>query len=592
MKRQLHFIPNKTILKYLLIVQFLLLGGSLILFQSYKNDSSLVKIKKKDNSAEIKRLSDIADVYFDTNKKDSAIYFFNKAKKLCDPNKNTIDYVYALSCISQLQFEQGNYIASEASATEALPYIKHIKNPRYSWIVYNLLGLNYMNNYDNTNATLYFNKALSLNTSAWRKYIALNNLGAIYINQKKYKEAMKIFKILASQKNVSKYDAINHNNYSFAINNLGFCYYKLGNSKKAQNYFYEALKIRLKPETQEGLVTTYKNLSSIFEKTDPNLSLKYIKKAYEHASKIKNVTERVETLALLIKHSEANDLKRHSLTYIKLVDSITIARQTAKNQFMNIQYLSKKDKEENLRLKAQKAENELQLERQKKRIIISYIIILFILGLVTFLCYHLNSKGRKEKNDAVLKSELRISKKLHDELANDVYQTIAFAEIKDLKIDENREHLLNNLENIYLRTRNISKENSKITTDKNYIVALKEMISGFKTPKINILLNGFDTISWDKVETNKKIILYRILQELFLNMKQHSQATLVSTTFKLKEKNLIVIYNDNGVGINKNDLIFKNGLQNVENRIKTINGTIIFDPDYEKGFKLSFTFPI
>ncbi len=591
MKKQLGFIPNKTILKYLLIIQFLLLGGSLLLYQSYKNETP-VKPTKKDNSAEIKRLSDIADVYFDTNKKDSAIYVFTKAKKLCDPNKNTIDYVYALSCIAELQLQQGNYNASEANATEALPYLKHIKNPRYSWIVYNLLGINYTDNYDNANAIIYFKKAIDLKTSAWRKYIALNNLAAVYMNQKKYKEAMDIFNILASQKNISKYDAINHNNYSFVINNLGFCYYKLGNSKKALNCYYEALKIRLKPETQEGLVTTYKYLSIYFEKTNSNLSTEYARKAYNHALKLNNPTDKIEALGLLIKRSEGNELKQHSLSYLKLVDSVSLAKQTAKNQFTNIKYTSKKDKEENLKLKAQKAENKLQLERQKKRIIISYIIIVFILGLVTFLYFHLKEKVKKEKDDAIFKSELRISKKLHDELANDVYQTMAFAENRDLKLNENKEHLLNNLENIYLRARNISKENSKITTNEDYAAALKEMIAGFKTPKINILLNGFDSILWSKVDKNKKIVLYRVLQELFLNMKKHSEATLVSITFKIIEKNIIVTYNDNGVGTNKSGLILKNGLQNVENRIKTINGTIIFDPDYEKGFKLSFTLPI
>ncbi|RKR11263.1 tetratricopeptide repeat protein [Flavobacterium sp. 90] len=591
MKKQLSFIPNKTILKYLLIIQFLLLGGSLLLYQSYKNENP-VKPISKDNSAEIKRLSDIADVYFDTNKKDSAIYVFTKAKKLCDPNKNAIDYVYALSCIAELQLQQGNYIASEANATEALPYLKHIKNPRYSWIVYNLLGINYTDNYDSSNAIIYFKKAINLKTSAWRKYIALNNLAAVYMNQEKYKEAMDIFNILASQKNISKYDAINHNNYSFVINNLGFCYYKLGNQKKALNYFYEALKIRLKPETQEGLVTTYSYLSMYFEKTNPNLSREYAQKAYNHASKLNNATDEIGALGLLIKRSEGADLKRHSLSYLRLVDSVSIAKQTAKNQFTNIKYTSKKDKEENLKLKDQKAENKLQLERQKKRIIIAYIIIAFILGLVAFLYFHLKEKVKKEKDDAVFKSELRISQKLHDELANDVYQTMAFAENRDLKLTENKEHLLTNLENIYLRARNISKENSKITTNENYPAALKEMIAGFKTPKNNILLNGFDSVLWSKIEKNKKIVLYRVLQELFLNMKKHSQATLISITFKIIEKNIVVTYNDNGIGVNKNDLILKNGLQNVENRIKTINGTIIFDPDYEKGFKLSFTLPI
>jgi signal transduction histidine kinase len=214
------------------------------------------------------------------------------------------------------------------------------------------------------------------------------------------------------------------------------------------------------------------------------------------------------------------------------------------------------------------------------------------LGLILFLYFHLTSKGKKEKNVAIFNSEIRISKKLHDELANDVYQTIAFAETRDLEKDDNKEKLLNNLDTIYFRTRNISKENSNISTDKNYPQELKEMISDHKSPEINILTNGFDTIRWNEIGKNKKIILYRVLQEFFMNMKKHSQATLVSVTFKIKDSNMTVIYIDNGIGASNNTLIFKNGLQNVENRIKTINGTLIFDNNSDKGFKLSFTFPV
>ncbi|MNL36638.1 Sensor histidine kinase LiaS [compost metagenome] len=118
------------------------------------------------------------------------------------------------------------------------------------------------------------------------------------------------------------------------------------------------------------------------------------------------------------------------------------------------------------------------------------------------------------------------------------------------------------------------------------------MISGYKSPEINILINGFDTIRWNEIEKNKKIILYRILQELFVNMKKHSEASLASISFSIKNKNLHVIYIDNGVGIKNNTLILKNGLQNVESRIKTINGTIIFGNNSQKGFKISFTFPL
>ena len=591
MTKTFYFFQNKTALKYLMIFLSLLLIGSVILFYSYKSKKTL-KYVQKDNTKEIKRLTDIADVYFDAYKSDSAIYVFNKVKKLCNPNTNTIDYVYALSCIAELQIEQGNYIASEENATEALPYLKKIKNPRYSWIVYNLLGIVYSNNYDNYNAILYFKKAIALKTSAWRKFTALNNLVAIYMEQGRYKEAKKILLILASQKNVSKYDAINHNIYSFVIDNLGYCYYKLGNPKKALDCFYQALRIRLKPETQEGLILTYKHLSIFFEKSNPNLSRVYADKAYKHALKVNNPKSKVIALSLLIKYSNGNDLKQHSLAYIKLVDSITNARQSAKNQFTNIKYISKTEKDENLKLKAQKVTYELQLERQKKRNIISYIIIAFILGFITFFYFHLKSKEKKETNEIIYQSEMRISKKLHDELANDVYETLQFVTHKDLELDTNKDQLLNNLEIMYSRTRNISKENSQIATDENYPFALREMIAEFKTPDIHILLNGFDLISWNKIQKNKKIILYRVLQELFYNLKKHSNATLVSITFKINDKNISVDYNDNGTRNENSSIIFKNGLANVENRIKTINGTITFDNNSKKGFKLSFSFPL
>jgi signal transduction histidine kinase len=591
MEKVIKFHQNKIFLKYYLIIASILLVVNLFLLYSYRSETQ-PKHKKTVDFSEIKKLTDKADIYFDNGKTDSAIYTFNKVVKLCDPQINTIDYVYALSCIAELQQKQSDYIASEESATAALPYLKDIKNPRYSWIVYNLLGINYLSSYDNKNAIFYFKKATKLNASPWRKYVSINNLVVVYMEQHKYKEAVTLLEMLVAKKHVSKDEDINDINYACAIDNLGMCHYKLGNFTKALAYYYEALEIRLKPKTGDGLGTSYRRLSLFFQKSNPKLARQYAQKAYDNALELNNSTEKVASLALLIESSQGNELKKHSLKYIQLADSINFVKKKTKNQFSNIKYNFNKDKKENLSLKTQKAENEFQLERQKKRIIIAYIIIVFVLGLVLFLSFHLTLKGKKEKNDAIYESETRISKKLHDELANDAYKTLAFAENNDLQIEENKEEFLTNLENLYSKTRNISKENSTIKTDEQYLFALKEMISGFKTPDINILLNGFDTIRWNEIEKNKKIMLYRVLQELFLNMKKHSKATLVSTILKISNKNITVTYTDNGVGTDNNPLILKNGLQNVENRIKTINGTIIFDNNSEKGFKLSFTFPV
>ncbi|WP_152596546.1 hypothetical protein [Algibacter lectus] len=67
-------------------------------------------------------------------------------------------------------------------------------------------------------------------------------------------------------------------------------------------------------------------------------------------------------------------------------------------------------------------------------------------------------------------------------------------------------------------------------------------------------------------------------------MKKHSEATLVSISFK-KNKNILEInYMDNGVGAELNRL---GGLENVETRIHALRGTVIFSTKIGNGFKVN-----
>jgi len=590
MKRHLHFFHNKTLLRYLLMILTLLLGSAIFLLKSNKTEFNS-KISERDTSYEIRRLTDIGDVFYDNFKYDSAFVYYNKAQLICDPKTNSTEYVYALSSIAELQQEQGNYIASEATITEALPYLKYIKDPKYSWSIYNTQGVNYTNNEDYNNAIAYFRKAIKLKTDTWRKSMTLNNLAVVYMHQKKYEKAKELLEILALQKNISKFDAYNNIEHAFTIDNLGYCYYKLGDSR-ALNSFYEGLKIRFLLNTTDGLTANYIHLSFFFQKTNPSLAKHYALEGYKTATKIKSVSGQINALNLVIKSSEGDVLKKHVLKYIRLIDSVDIARKKTKNHFADIKYTFNQDKEENLQLKAKKAENELKLERQTTQTIICYIIIVFIIILITSLCFYLISKSEKEKKEAIYKSEIRISKKLHDELANDVHEILNIVTNQNLEVTECKEQLLNNLQIIYSRARDISKENSTIETNENYINALKEMISGFNTANINVLVNGAESISWNQINETKKVILFRVLQELLINMKKHSHASLVIITFKKVDKTFIINYTDNGKGINISNLVSKSGLQNIENRILAIKGEINIDSAIDKGFKIFIEFPL
>lgn len=565
---------------------FFIIFTFLFLFSCQKKTNTTPK--QKSTKLQIEKLTKVADNFYNTNNFDSAFYYYNKVKFICNPVTDALDYVSTLNRMADIQQSQGDYTGSESTVTEALLYLKYIKNQQYAWNSYVILSINYLNTYDYKNAILYNQKALQLQTEPWRNLAAKNNIAVILIEEEKYKESLEIFLSLITKEEVISDDLF----YAKALDNVGFCYFKINQPKKALYYLNRSLKIRQKKGNPFDLGKSYLHLAKFYEKRNSSLAKKYMLLSYNQFTIANNTDERLTSLKLIIKNSSDIALKKYSTKYVNLVDSIFEVRQKVKNQFARVKYDSKREKNENLKLKTHKAENELQLERQKNRNIISYIIIAISLTLIIVLYLYLTSRGKKEKIEATYKSETRIAKKLHDELANDIYHTMAFVENKNLALTENKEQLLNNLDIIYSRTRDISKENCAIITNENYVLGLKEMILEFNTSNTSIILNDLETVSWNTLDRSKKTTVYRVLQELLVNMKKHSNANLGVINFKATDKNIIINYSDNGNGADLTQLSFKNGLHNVENRIQSIKGNVEIDSHPGKGFKVLIKIPL
>lgn len=200
--------------------------------------------------------------------------------------------------------------------------------------------------------------------------------------------------------------------------------------------------------------------------------------------------------------------------------------------------------------------------------------------------YYLRQRHKREKILEAHRTETRISKKIHDELANDVYNVMSG--IQDIASNDT----MDKLENIYKRTRNISRENSSIPMGVNYLPHLISTLSSSISENTRLILRGEETISWSNISPEKKIILYRVLQEIMINMNKHSQASLVAIIFS-EEKNLLKIqYSDNGVGFTRENLKSGNGIQNMENRIFSIKGRLNFELEQDKGLKIFIQIPI
>ena len=165
------------------------------------------------------------------------------------------------------------------------------------------------------------------------------------------------------------------------------------------------------------------------------------------------------------------------------------------------------------------------------------------------------------------------------------------AALENLNAPEKLE-LLDKLEDIYFQTRDISRENLPVKTDQHYPKEIQAMLSQMTPKSARIYLIGIREVNWDKLSEEAKIIVYRVLQELMVNMKKHSKASIISFNFKTEKSKLQINYNDNGVGLQVNTLKKGEGLDNVENRMETIGGSFNFQSGNQGGFSAELIIPL
>ncbi len=552
----------------------------------------IISCKKNKNTLEVdnKKYYDALTAAENCQKNDqldSAFYFYNLSKNVVINDSSNNKLIYSLSYMSIIQQTQSDFVGSENTATEALSYFNKYSNLEYLSGLYNTLGLNYNNIFDFDSAEKNYNLAIE-NTKIKDDLLSFkNNIAVLAIDDLKYEKAQKLFNKLLIDNKIDYNNIENNKNiHARILDNMGYCLFK-NNQSNSLDYFQKALAIKLKINDGYGLISSYMHLSEYFQKTNKNLEIEYAKKALAQSEKLNCPDEKLKAMEILI----ANNIGNYQIKYFNLNDSLKKARQQSKNQFAKIRFDSKKTIAENQILRSQKTENDLKIATQRNK-----ILVLSILGIIgvfgsLFIYQRMNFRNKSEKIKISYNTETRISKKVHDELANDVFNVMTFAITQNLEDEAKKEKLINSLDDVYTRTRDISRENNIIETGENFTINLKEMLSQYNNTDLNIIISGLDFVKWNNINSNKKITIYRVLQELVINLKKHSKASVCVANFKQFGKKVQINFSDNGVGMRLDKKNSRNGLQNMENRILAINGTITFDSEPKKGFKVMIQFP-
>lgn len=556
---------------------------SLVSCQKESKDNTITKYQNS-NSTLATQLSVKADSYYNAKKFDSAFFYYNKSKELFVKEKDSNYVAYNLIRLTKIQQIFGDYISSEETLTEALDYTKN--NTEYVFAIHNLLGIvaKELKNYDD--AITSYKTILKTVKEPLTRVTPLNNIATVYIEQQKYPDAIRILEPILISNTLDNFPR----KKAIIIDNLGFAYYKNNQLEKGFKLMQEGLSIRIKQNDWYGSIESYLHLADYYQNINSQKSKENALLAYNQAKKTQSIDEQLEALSFLMLQNTEKGVNPHSKRYVYLNDSIKKVRNNAKNQFAKIRYDSKKATLESIKYKAEKTEIALQLQTQKNQTYLLGFGFMFLMTAIGFLISYFKNKNKQIRLQEAYATETRISKKLHDELANDVFYTMTFAETQDLQNPVKKETLLENLDKIYNRTRNISKENSPIDTNVDFEYHLKQMLNNYKTNILEIIIKNGNPIDWSKIDADKKIAIQRVLQELMINMKKYSQANFVIIGFNTLQNNIVIDYSDNGIGCSQKSIL-KGGLQNAENRIHTVNGIFTFDTNPDKGFKAKITVP-
>lgn len=512
---------------------------------------------------------------------DSAFFYFQKAHNLYLKLNDSTQVGRKLLEMGKIQNRQNDFFGSKETITEAIPFFIKKNDGRYIASALNELGNNHLKLGNYIDAITHYKEAVVITPIDNSKSLFKNNLAIAYMERGDYKEATTILRNELNEIG-SDFDKVE---YARLLHNLSYTQWK-HKSLDVEKEFLTALSIREIENDKRGLISSYTDLGNYYLKSKPIKSKLYLNKAIKISRELRIPKAEIDALKLLMILEPRNSFRKER--YIDLSDSLYQRELKVKTQFAKMRYDDQQEKDKILKLENESAQKQIELEKEKtKKIIASSIGSFLLLGGV-FLFFFIRQRHKKEVLEKVYNTEKRISQKIHDGLANDIYSIMSAFQYKSK--DDNSK-LLDKLEDVYKRTRNISHENREIALGASFEIDLKEMLGDFHNQKTNVVLKGFQNINWEEIDSYKCIAIHRVLKELMVNMKKHSKASAVLVSFNQIKNKLVIIYVDNGIGCEP-DIKYGVGLQNTENRIKSIEGRFIFDSLKQKGLRITIEIPL
>lgn len=200
----------------------------------------------------------------------------------------------------------------------------------------------------------------------------------------------------------------------------------------------------------------------------------------------------------------------------------------------------------------------------------------------------------------------RIGREIHDGPAQHMANTLMMVDFCKNVINKDMKAGMEELEALKQNVKVALKEVRRILFDLKPIEleelglnqAIEELIENITVDTQLQVVKNFNEIK-EEIEPMIQVVIYRMIQEIFNNIRKHSKATRVSIQIDSAVDTLVIIVSDNGIGFDVKKVLYQMdterrsyGLVGIQERVRQVGGSIEIRSDSDEGTVYYIKIPI
>ncbi len=538
----------------------------------------------------------------DNEQYDSAQIWLNKIHEKIPVKTFSINNYFLLTRQAEVYYYNNLQQLGLQESLRGLEIAKSLSDSLLLADSYNFLGLFYMNMDSVSSSLQYYKKGILYTRQPPYpyKYLSLTkphhlygNLSEAYFKLKKYDSAL--FNNTISMQKAKQIQW--QRGIAVAYTSMGNIYLALRNLDSAYYYFQNGKDISKNAKEIDVELLCYSGLGQYYEIQNNYAKAKeQLFKGFTLLNE-KQIINKFFALQFLnngieiFKNNKDNSALVNALELKSTIETANVKGSNA--QIQTILNAGLTNEKRILNLEIDEVKQKQKLANTRLLMALAAIGLLILL----FLLYRYN----QNQKTSISKMRQKISQDLHDDIGASLSSLQIYGAVAEKTFIANPEKAIEMLHKIAEQSKTVMENMNDIVWSMNVsdanIIPLESKVKNYSVELLSENEIDFSCIIQNDVETSLKNITAKrnillIIREAMNNIAKYSKSTQASLHINIVEKHLLLVIKDNGLGFDVVNGAKGNGLYNMKQRVKELNGNFDIISKKNEGTKINIKIPL